>query len=218
MSKIRLQSLLTVAVLAAMAILPRRGEAQVIYDNGVPDEVDGRTVSPPYSVADNFTLSSAATVGSFQWYAVLTGSDGAATASASYDWNILSDVAGAPGTVLLSGTAAGQTGTKTTYLPQGFFTYYFDTPVGSLPLGAGTYWLAIGSFSSPASLGYWATSSQQGDAVQSGDGGATYLPTGQEMAFTISGTATTTTPEPGSIVLLATGLMGVLGVDRRRSA
>ena len=218
MSNVRLRFLLAVAVLASAAALPVRGEAQVLYDNGVPDQVQGRAVSATYSVADNFTLAAPATVGSFQWYAVLPYSSGASTTTASYQWNIFSDAAGTPGSVLYSGAVAGQSATKTAYKAQGYDVYYFDTSIGSVPLGAGTYWLGIDGFSSPDGNGYWATSSQQGDAVQSGDNGQTHTRVDAEMAFSVSAAAVTTTPEPASVVLLATGLLGVFAVVRHRSA
>ena len=218
MIKKRRRSLLAVIVLASMATLPQLGGAQVLHDNGVPDEQQGFSIFPPYAVADNFTLTSDATVGSFQWYVMRHGTDGPATTTDSYEWKIFSDMAGAPGSVLFSGAVANQSAMKTSYAAGDLYEMYlFDTPIGNLPLSAGTYWLSIGDQSSPDGAAYWANSSQQGDAVQSEDGGATYAPINVELAFTISG-ATVTTPEPASIVLVATGLAGILGIARRRNA
>jgi hypothetical protein len=87
---------------------------------------------------------------------------------------------------------------------------------GPVNLPQGTYWLNLQNFQDVGDPLYWDENSGPSSASQSSVG------TIPSEAFTIFGaangtTATTgTTPEPGSIVLFGSGILGLAGVLRRK--
>lgn len=219
----RIRTLALVAIVA-LAVLPSWASAQVVYDNGVPDNSDGLPVTALAYFADDFTLGTSATLNSFTWYALDLRQDGAATRTASFSWWILSDAGGRPGAVVASGDAVGVTGDKTSYYCCGsqfvYTDYVYTANIGSVPLGSGAYWLSIGNFADDQRYGaYWATSTQTGgNSYYSTDFGATYnrylYP--KDLAFSLSADVVST-PEPASVALLATGLVGVVAIRRRKT-
>ena len=200
--KLRIASL-TVLILA-LAVIP--ASAQVLYDNGpINGTVDAWTINLGYVVSDSFTVSSATTVAGFDIGVWEYPGDTALTV----DWSITSAEFG--GTTYGSGTASvAQVFYSTNqygYDIDGLSTGRLDPGV---PLGAGTYWLNIQNVTSV--LGdpvFWDENSGPSSASESAVG------TIASEAFDIIATEGNT-PEPSSIILFGSGIVGLAGLLRRK--
>ena len=124
------------------------------------------------------------------------------------DWSITSAEFG--GTTYGSGTAS----LTSTFISSNQYGYDIDRLSASglnVAVGAGTYWLnlqnATTAFGDPV---YWDENSGPSSASESAVG------TIASEAFDISGTPDPPTPEPSSILLFGSGILGLAGVLRRK--
>ena len=95
----------------------------------------------------------------------------------------------------------------------GFPIYMYSLFFQSFDMSAGTYWASvIPDLGFPPQWG-WATATG-GNGYQCFFGACG--PTSIGMAYAIDGTAVNTTPEPGTLIMLGTGILGLAGTLRRK--
>lgn len=133
--------------------------------------------------------------------------------------NFYADSGGQPGALLYTQHTAG-TGNET-FLGMfgGFPTYTYDIATNWDPTSGTQYWASV-----VPDLGYppewgWSTSSGPhvlGDGISYQDffGVRSQIPA--DMAFTLIGYGYEGVPEPGTIVTLGTGVLGIAGAIRRK--
>jgi hypothetical protein len=191
-----------------LAVIP--ASAQILYNNGpAGPDIDAWTINFGYIVSDTFTLSSDATVGGFDFAAWEFPGDKVLTV----DWSITSQENG--GTMYGGGTA-NVTQQFISVNAYGYDEYEVTATGLKVGLNAGTYWLnlqnAVVTSGDPV---YWDENSgmgchSQGCPSKASDSAVGTIPS---ESFDITGGGGTT-PEPNSIVLFASGLIGLAGVMR----
>ena len=204
----------------ALAAMP--AWTQDLYDNGpINGTVNAWTINYGFLLADTFTLSNNSKVGGFSFGAWEFAGD----RLTSVDWLITQFADG--GTIYGSGTASGSNLTDT-FISVNQYDYDIDniTVTGlNVPLLSGkTYWLNLENAMVPSGNPvFWDENSGVGCGGDDGMGGgcpsiASPGGTGTDPseAFTINGPGGGSTPEPGSFVLMAFGVMTVAGVLQRK--
>jgi PEP-CTERM motif len=190
---------LTVLCLA-LASIPALADVNNGPINGT---TDAWTINFGYVVSDTFTLSSASTVTSVSFGVWEFPGDTMSTV----DWTI---------TATENGTGVGLTSNVTDkYISTNQYGYNIDLISfnAGVPLAAGTYWLNLYNATVPSGDPvYWDENSGKASASESAVG------TIPSEAFTIgtSGGTSGSTPEPSSIMLFGSGILGLAGVLRRK--
>jgi hypothetical protein len=225
---VRTRCVVPVALIGLLA----SAHAGTIYNNGAPDQADGANITG-FVAADDFALAGSVTLtgGSF-WSSALFDPFGDSF-SGTIGWAILSDASGSPGSILFSGSDSSPVLTDTGVQIFGTEEWRIDFSFGSVNLNAGTYWLGLheGSLGTPddGTTIFWdTTGSQTGSPSQitadvTGASGWSFNSglrggDGSDLAFQLSGTSGggTPTPEPSSVALLGTGLLGILLLVKRK--
>src|SRR5580698_1061010 len=197
-----------------LAVVP--AVAQDIYDNGPTNgTTDGWTINFGFAVSDSFTLSSGATVGGLNFAAWVEPGDTLQSAEVSITSSEFGGTSFFDQTVSFtqSGCVANQYG----------FNVCTESSTFSGPsLNAGTYWLNLSNASTAAGDPvYWDENSGPSSASENSIGTVpsesfTLLGSGSTTTSTTSTSTTGTTPEPSSIMLFGSGILGLAGVLRRR--
>ena len=192
--------------------------AQVLYDNGpINGTTDAWTINFGYIVSDTFTLLNNSTVGGFSFGVWEFSGD----RMISVGWTMTGMENG--GTLYGSGTSP----TKDQFISSNQYGYDIDliTVTGlNVGLHGGTYWLNLQNAMVPSGDPvFWDENSGIGCGGDDGKGGGcpsqpseNALGTIASEAFTVTGTASGTTPEPASAMLLGSGVVGLLAVLRRK--
>jgi PEP-CTERM motif len=199
-----------------LAVVPAMAQ-NTVYDNGPIDgNTDAWTINFGFVVSDSFTLDSHTPITGLSFGSWMFEGDVLQTA----DVSITSDEFG--GTTFYTGTVNL---TQSGCVANGFgFNVCTETGSFSGPsLNAGTYWLnlqnAVVSNGDPV---YW---DENGGASSGSENSVGTIPS---EAFTLmgtgagtgtgtgTGTGPGTTPEPSSIMLFGSGILGLAGVLRRK--
>jgi len=211
----------TGSVVLLILALAACASAQVLYDNGpINGNVALWAIANGFIVSDTFDLSGASTVTGFSFgvwnedHYPMTG----------VEWSLTSAENG--GTVYGSGIAQSSGGPGGTLLSQYLSTNNFGYEIDEITVSGlgvnfgsgGTYWLNLqNAEGSEGDYYFW----DENSGVGCKSNGCPSLASENEVgtipseAFTINGSGGTT-PEPGSLVLMGSGVLGLAGVLRRR--
>ena len=201
--KVRFASIVLLA-LSLMVAAP--AFAANLYSNGpINGTINAWNTCCGFLVTDSFNISSNSTVTGFDggfWV-------GPGDLPVQVDWSIGTS---AYGNTLGSGTAVLSNSLFCSGCGFGVYDIYTSTASGlNVALLTGTYWLTLqNGITLNGSNMFWDENDGPSMAQQSTTG-----PIGSE-AFNIYGMSQTTTPEPGTLVMFASGILGLGGVLRRK--
>jgi len=218
MKKSSMLAVLILGFAGAIASVPASADS-TLYDNTGPWSAGSLQfpIGEGYVVSDSFTLTSNSTVTGVDLIVLVESGDLPSTV----DWSI--------GTTPFGGTPATATTTNLGLINSPFLSLYDNYEMGfaipDVPLDAGTYYLTLqnvvefygGDPNNPRVV-FWNASNGPSIAYASGVGnlnGADY-PGSNSETFQILGNTSSVTPEPSSILLLASGLAGLAGMARRK--
>jgi hypothetical protein len=228
--KLLLAHLSLLGICLLLAAVPAAAQ-QNLYDNGPINGEDlGWDIVSGFVVSDTFALSGNSNVTGFT-FAAWSECEGCGPMT-SVDWSLTS--APNSGSIFASGTATSGGGSGGLLVDQYLYTNQFGYGIDQITVSGlnvnfangGIYWLNLQNALGGDGYFFWDENSGVGCGGDNGMGGGcpsqaweNTLGTIPSESFTILGNATTTsgtTPEPGSIVLFASGMLSLAGVLRRK--
>lgn len=206
------------ATCACLAIVSSSAYASTIYDNGTPNQLNAHNIGG-FIAADDFSFTSAATLTGAQIYfsTELALSDWEVNGYASsFTYYLYEDSYGKPGPLLTFGQTQNTTITTSGIPSVGSTTLLmtFDLVNSFSVMADTTYWLGM---ESSKDFIFWSdTSSTHGyPSYQRRIGGTSlWSQSDTDLAYTLSGTQVV--PVPAAIWLFGSGLIGLIGVARRK--
>ena len=209
----RLHTILLSLLALCLAVVPAVAQTD-LYDNGPTNgTVDAWTINFGFIVSDTFTLGAASQVTGLNFSAWLFPGDILESAEVS----ITSSEFG--GTTFFDGNVNFTQGNCTTN-QLGFSLCDETGSFGPVNLNAGTYWLnlqnAVVNTGDPV---YWDENSGPSSGSENSVGtipSESFTVLGGTTSTTSQTTTTGTTPEPSSIMLFGSGVLGLAGVLRRK--
>ena len=215
-------ALVALSLLLLLLAVPGWASQVLVYSQG-PDyqnlyasQNDTSGFGANFTSYDNFTLGSAATITSVGW---VGGYYNPQTPGSITGWTMAfyADSAGQPGGLLSSFAISGNGGETSMGVDLlGDPVYAYGAAI-SFAAGAGTqYWLSVVPDTAFPPQWGWTTSSV-GDGISYQDdafGNRTQNPS--DLAFSLFETQTTTVPEPGGLLLMGTGIVGIAAGLRRK--
>ena len=208
-------SLLTILCLM-IAAAPAMAD-QILYDNGpINGTTNAWTINSGFAVSDSFTLNDFFT---YYWF-VNDLYFGVWLVQGDTVTSVQMDIGTSPfGTNVLS-VVRNPTGSTDLGINQyGYDIQQIELPLFGEEMLPGTYWLTLSNGTTPnGDPIYWDENSGIGCQSYGCPSSAYQTDTGSipSEAFTISGYGQYFTPEPSSIMLFGSGILGLAGVLRRK--
>jgi hypothetical protein len=216
--KMRIASLSLLALCVTLAAVPAMAQGNpTVYDNGpVNGEVDAWTINLGFAVSDTFHLSSGATLTGLDFWAWLEPFDTATSVEVAIGTGgyFTNDVMDTTVSLIQSNCFSNNFG---------FDVCNEHASLSGLELAAGNYFLTLENAATVEGYPvYWDENSGVGCMSNGCPSSAqeNTLGTVPSEAFTlsqqVSTTSTSSTPEPSSVMLFGSGILGLAGVLRRK--
>jgi hypothetical protein len=214
----------TICAILAVLILTSTSTAAVIYTNGDPLADNGThysksdTVNPSQICADNFILTTPATINSVRWWGAwnfFTPATDDFTVTFYEDKNGRPD----PSNVIANRRIGNVVETSTGLNRSGFLLREFQANIAPVSLSDGTnYWISI--FESAGTNGsqyFLLRENAVGSAATSVDGGVSWGSRPREFSFQLEGSSNAV-PEPTTAAVLSVGGVAFAMLRRRSSS
>ena len=190
----------------------------IVYDNGAPNQQDGNEATA-WIQTEDFTLNQSTNITDIHFWDI----EAAPGYAGSITWWITGDTGGNPdfNNILGTGNTSPTRVNTQCGILGAYCEYSNDFNISAVSLQAGLYHLALHNGpvdNSGYSSFYWETTDANGTpaGLECALGSACYnqwSSNGNEHAFYLTGTSV---PEPGTLALMGTGILGGLAGLRRR--